>query len=423
MFQQFLFKPAIPSKEYLKKFQLLFSNLPMLEITRQRGRKLSHSKFSFLLACIYKNLRGLRNFSDLLSEIKDYPDVTKICGFNCLPNHERFSSFIQDTPNDFFKSIREIIINELIALGEITGQYLSTDNCPVFANVKENNFKTNVKDRFDKTKISHGDPDATLGAYVVYRPQKKVDFFRGYRNHIINDAISELPVAEKTYPNNVSGSTLFVPQFKYVKDTFQFDICAVMGDAEFDSYKNIEFVVKELEAEPIIAKNPRAGEGHKYKISKTGEPVCIAGIHMLSHGKYFEKQKNRWRHKFVCRVKCSKKFARQVGGWCPSNHPNFVNNRYGCCVNLRIDVDESIRNSINYGSETFKKLYRLRTSSERIFSRFLSCFMQHPTVSGLQAVSNLCSIAHITVLLIALTAVKTGHKDKIRFIKNFLKIL
>jgi len=41
-------------------------------------------------------------------------------------------------------------------------------------------------------------------------------------------------------------------------------------------------------------------------------------------------------------------------------------------------------------------------------------------VRGLQAVSIHCTIARITILLVALIAAKTGNKDKIRFIKSFL---
>jgi len=50
----------------------------------------------------------------------------------------------------------------------------------------------------------------------------------------------------------------------------------------------------------------------------------------------------------------------------------------------------------------------------------LELAMQNPSVRGLQAISNHSTIAHITVLLIALTAIKTGNKDKIRFVKSFL---
>jgi len=49
--------------------------------------------------------------------------------------------------------------------------------------------------------------------------------------------------------------------------------------------------------------------------------------------------------------------------------------------------------------------------------------MQHPTVTGINAVSNHCSLAHITVLAIAIAAVKTNNPKKIRFIKGLLKTL
>ena len=83
-------------------------------------------------------------------------------------------------------------------------------------------------------------------------------------------------------------------------------------------------------------------------------------------------------------------------------------------------VSEDNREQIAYGTPKFKKIYNLRSGGERIFSRLLDLCMQNPSVRGLQAVSNHCTIAHITVLLVALTAVKTGNKDKIRFVKSLL---
>jgi len=83
-------------------------------------------------------------------------------------------------------------------------------------------------------------------------------------------------------------------------------------------------------------------------------------------------------------------------------------------------LSKDIRKQIAYGTPEFKKIYNLRSECERIFSRLLDLCMQNASVRGLQAVSNHCTIAHITVLLIALTAAKTGNKDKIRFVKSFL---
>ncbi|MBN1272353.1 MAG: DDE transposase, partial [Candidatus Aminicenantes bacterium] len=80
----------------------------------------------------------------------------------------------------------------------------------------------------------------------------------------------------------------------------------------------------------------------------------------------------------------------------------------------------SVREKIEYGTQKFKLIYNQRTSAERVYSRLLAITMQNPTVIGLQATENHCTIAHITVLLVALTAHGLGFKDKIRYVKSFL---
>ncbi len=75
---------------------------------------------------------------------------------------------------------------------------------------------------------------------------------------------------------------------------------------------------------------------------------------------------------------------------------------------------------IDYGSESFKKDFNMRTGSERVFSRLLSVCMQNTPVIGLKSTANHVTIAHITVLLVGLTAAKSGMSDKVRFIKSFL---
>jgi len=57
---------------------------------------------------------------------------------------------------------------------------------------------------------------------------------------------------------------------------------------------------------------------------------------------------------------------------------------------------------------------------ERGFSRLLALAMQNPTVVGLIATRNHCTIAHITMLLVALAAHREGFPDKIRYVKSFL---
>jgi hypothetical protein len=100
-------------------------------------------------------------------------------------------------------------------------------------------------------------------------------------------------------------------------------------------------------------------------------------------------------------------------------HPQFAKGT-GCFACQQV-VDEDIRKQINYASKEFKKFYDLRSGSERIFSRLLELARQNPSVRGLRAISNHCTVAHITILLVGLAAVRTGNKDKIRFVKSFLR--
>lgn len=406
----------------LKNYELLFDNLDSFSFgskPRPKGGRLPYHPSCLLRALIYKNLRGLNSLSDLTDDILNNPSVALRCGFDILkplPSVERFSKFLSDTPNQSLQKIRIALILKLIETGQIKGRYLSLDSCPVPACVKENNLRTNTRNRFSKNKLIKGDPDAGLGVIVHYpvNDKKQIQYFWGYRNHVVSDAESELPIWEVTKPANVHEANMLIPMFSDMKKAFSFDIAGVIGDSAYDSEAILNYIFKELKAKPYIARNPRRKINLEYKVSSKGSRICIAGFEMLYWGRF--KDRGKLRLKFVCPITYSKAF-RKNNPSCPMWHPKFLNGK-GCTAYLR--ADENIRERINYGSEEFKKIYNLRTGSERIFSRLLSVCMQRPSIKGLQSTTNYCTIAHITVLLVALTAVTTGNRDKIRFIKSLL---
>ncbi|MCD6412721.1 MAG: transposase [Elusimicrobia bacterium] len=379
---------------------------------------------SIIKTLVLKNLFALSNLSDLVRFLYDFPILRQICSldsFQSSPTVERFSHFLKSFPNSLLQTCRINLLHQIISHNQISGKFISADSCPVISPVKENNPKTNVKDRFNKYKICSADPDAKLGITVSFLKSKKsISYFWGYRNHILNDALSELPIDEITKPANIHDSQFLIPRLKFISSTFNFKTRAVIADSAYDSSPIFDFIVNDLHASPIIARNPRnSASTSSFSLSPKGIPVCLAGFEMISRGIFFDKSHNRKRHKFICPIKASKKFARKYP-FCPWNHPKFFSNRFGCSTYIRLDIDDSIRKSINYGSQLFKKIYSHRTSSERIFSRLLSLSMQTPSVKGLNSISNVCTIAHITVLLIALAAVKSGNSDKIRFVKKLI---
>jgi transposase len=419
--QNLLFSPKLKLPHPLRKYELLFENLntlPLESSDASEGRR-PISKPAILKSFIYRNLKAFTTLYSLAMDLIDNQGISTICGLpqthNIQTLVERLSSFLKNTPNHLLQEIRKNIILELIALGEIKGISLAIDSSCVYVQVKENNLNSSVKDRFDKFKFPKGDPDARLSVHVEFpKPFKKeIKFFWGYRNHVIWDAKSELPVTEITKPANVSEQSLFIPLFAQTQIDFNFSIEEVLADAGYDAEYLLNFVVNDLKAKPFIAKNLRWSAHSDVKVTNTGL-TCAAGFPMIYWGKF--KDRGKIRLKYVCPITHSKSYAKKYIV-CPWNHPKFIKGK-GCFAYRRGDAD--IRNTINYGSAAFKTTYHQRSSAERGFSRLLTFCMQTPSVRGLNAIANCCTIAHITVLLIALTAVKSGNKDKIRFIRKFL---
>ena len=191
-----------------------------------------------------------------------------------------------------------------------------------------------------------------------------------------------------------------------------FSIKGILADAIYDTEKIFDFIIHALCAKPYIAHNPRAGR--EVKLSLKGNRICIAGFEMVYWGKF--KDRGKTRLKFVCPITHSKKFRKQHP-FCPWFHPRFVKGN-GCVAYRRAETHP--RDTVRYRPGEFEKIYRLRVGAERIFSRLLTITMQNPSVRGLQAISNHCTIAHITILAVALAACESGQRDKLRFIKTFL---
>lgn len=177
----------------LENFRILFANLKAdhLDPTYVTGRKpFSHQ--SLLKAIIFKNLNGLSSLSDLTVALNNNPSAAIRCGFNILrplPSVQRYSEFLRNKDNTALQKIRIHLVHELASLGLIRGTYVSIDSGAVLAKVRENNLKTNVKDRFNKERICKGDPDTRLGIMVTFsQSRKEISYFWGYRNHVITDA-------------------------------------------------------------------------------------------------------------------------------------------------------------------------------------------------------------------------------------------
>jgi hypothetical protein len=402
------------------KYDFLFEPLPSLSLhPKEKGRP-PFSRDALLKAFVYKALRRLKTLSDLTFEFYNNPIMSQVVGldpYKAPPSIERFSEFLRATPHLLLEKIRVLLVQQGLDEKIISGKHLVMDSCPIVVKVRENNFKTSVsQNRFDKTRIPKGDPDARLGVLIHFpQPsQTQVRYFWGYRNHIVADAEEELPLWEITHPADVSEVHPAIPMLQKTQETFSLLIEIVSGDAYYDSEKILCFIIEDLKARAIIPRNPRTQQSTHYTLR--GDNVfCQADLPLHRKGKMTVKRTGITYLQYCCPIHFGKE--RQKYLLCPASHPKFLSQK-GC--NVLIRLTPSIRERIDYGSETFKEFHKKRSSVERVFSRLLSIAMQEPPVIGIDAIRNYCTIGHITVLLVALAAKRSGHQDKIRFVRSFV---
>jgi hypothetical protein len=401
------------------KYDILFEPLPPLPVVGKRRGRPPFSKDALLKALIYKALRRMKTLTDLTFEFQNNPSINEAVGFDLYedpPSIERFSQFLRETPHPVLQNVRIQLVQSLLEQGIISAKHLVMDSCPILAKVKENNLKTALSNRFDKTRRPKGDPDARLGSLLHFpqRFKKEVRYFWGYRNHIIADAQEELPLWEVTHPADISEVHQAIPLLQKIKETFPLVIETVGGDALYDAESILRFIIENLRAQAVIPRNLRSNQDSSYLL-KGNDVYCQADLPMYRKGKTTKRTTGITYLQYSCPIHFGKERQRHL--ICPATHPKFITQK-GC--NVLIRLTPSIRESIDYGSEVFKQLQNKRTSVERIFSRLLSIAMQDPPVIGLDAIRNYCTIAHITVLLVALVAKCSGYPDKIRFIRSFV---
>jgi len=403
------------------RYGVLFSNLPSLSVTQISGAGRKPYDRNFLLrALVYRCLRQIPNLTELVFELGNNPCLVECLGFDPLkstPPIERFSHFLHHTENSVLQEVRLSLVHNLISKGVIKGKVIALDSCSVVAPLRENNLKTCLgRSRFDKNQPPKGDPQTGVGVRIHFPKQQKkeVTYFWGYRNHSVTDTESELTLWEETHPANVSEVKRAIPMMKAIKG-LSLPTAFVTADSGYDAEVVLEYIVDEMHAQPIIARRVQQQQDESFRIE--GRDVyCAANLPMAHRGRIINKAKGLIYRQYGCPLHWRKTLQKQYL-LCPAGHPKFLKQK-GC--NFLIRLTPSIRTQIPYGTELFIENFRKRIAIERSYSRLLTITMQHPTVRGLRANSNQCTIAHIATLLVALTAANLGEPDKVRWIKSFV---
>lgn len=407
------------SQPKAKFYSDLFLHLDLSEFPEfnaNTGRK-GFSNQAKLRAAIVMKCECFSCVTDLLDYLRNNLLIAHYCGFNImkpLPSYWTLDRFINSLDNDLLQNLMHSQVKKLYELGVLDTSFIALDSTPIMANTSQNNPKSFKKDKFSPDNQPKSDKDCALGVHTASNQhnEKKCEFYWGYKNHVLVDCITGLPIFELATTADVSDSTVALDILSQTNTFLPVNECTFIADKAYD-VKAIYNTVKDVyEGDCVIPLNKRNTKNPK-KLS-SGHPICEAGLAMNKDGKC--RSEGRIRQKYCCPFRNSK------SGCCPCNHKNWNNGKKHRGCTKYITVPDDYRLSIDRDCISFKKIYSLRTEAERYNARFKQTGQERLWVHSENAVTNLNTIAHIALLAVAYAAFITNLNYSVRHLKSAKRI-
>ena len=352
--------------------------------------------------------------TDLLDYLQNNLLIAYLCEFNILkplPSYWTFERFIKTLDNKLLQKLMQNQVLNLVDLGIIDTSFIALDSTPVAANTAANSPKSFKKNKFLKNCQPKSDKECGLGVHTASNQinERNYEFYWGYKNHILVDCITGLPICELTTTADTADCSVALSILRQTNKFLSVEECTFIADKGYD-IKEIYNTVKDVyHGDCIIPLNKRNTKNPQKLPS--GHPVCDSGLAMNKDGKSYDL--SRTRQKYYCPFKLSKSAS------CPCNHKNWNNGKKAKGCTKYVTIPDDYRLSIDRDCASFKKLYALRTEAERYNSRFKQTGQERLWVFGFNSAQNLNTVSHIALLTVAYTAVVTKSDFSYRCLKSF----
>ena len=406
------------SQPNVRFYKNIFAHLDVgaIELTKAKEGRPSEKVALFRSFVVMKNEK-ISRVSELLDYLKNNLIVAHLCGFDIskpLPSYWTFRRYVRNIANTALKEIMKRQVLMLVEMKLIDSSFLGLDATPNIANTKQNNPKSFIPNKFDKNNHPKADKDCSLGVHTAsnQHTDRNYEFYWGYKNHILIDCITGLPIFEMTTGAETADCSVAVDILKETHSFLSLDECYFIADAGYDIKEIYNTIRNVYHGDAFIPINPRNTKD--IMLLPIGVPLCDAGLAMHKNGRCLSQ--NRSMQKFSC------PFKRSNTSSCPINHPKWIINskRYGCTKSTTIPDD--YRLSIDRSSKHFKDTYKLRTECERYNSRFKSTGQERLWVRNFYSAQNLNSFAHIAILAVAIAAVISNYDFSYRAISSFKRL-
>jgi IS5 family transposase len=366
-----------------------------LEKEHWTGRK-GYSVRGMWCALVAGLLHQCHSLADIVRLLVRDKDTRIVCGFSKgdIPSEDALGRFLKKLVRHeaMLEKCFADLVKEARQLLPGFGTKLAVDS-------------TDIKAYSNGHRDTPSDPDARWGAKGAGHhsgpakdKQGDLYYWFGYKLHMVVDALYELPVSFQLTPANESDTIHMEALLKKAgADQNETRPEAVIADKGYDSQGNNRFVFVECKAAPIIPIREVEGMQMPDICNAKGTPLCSCGLEMTYWGRDGNYLKYRCPEavgKGVCksRFKCSA-------------------SPYGYVLKLPIADDPRRHPPVPRETEKFQRLYRLRTSVERVNSRVKDLLaLGRITVRGIAKVT-----VRSLLSLLAMLAAAVGMAQQRRF--------
>ena len=329
--------------------------------------------------------------------------IAHYCGFNImepLPSYWTYDRCLRQLNNGALKSIMANLGRKLYELGVVDASFVGLDSTPVMANTKQNNPKSFAKNKFSKENHPKSDPDCALGVHSASNQhnERRYEFYRGYKSHVLVDCISGLPLYELTTPGNVADSSVAAEILAKADRVISLKECTFLADKGYDVksiYNTVKRSMRARRLSPSIhaARKPWKRFLPVIRSARLGLPCTRTARRptMGVPGRNTAVLSASLRLVFAPAATKTGTMGRKAGA---------ARNTGPFPMTNRLSIDRSCL--------CFKRTYALRTECERYNSRFKSTGQERLWVRSGASAANLNTLAHIPALAVALAAVLHG---------------
>jgi hypothetical protein len=389
-----------------------------------RGRP-PHPESAYLKAFLLRILHTFRYTTQLRHFLVTHPllvielgftlelDLTADFGFDVektLPCRFWFGQKLHDLDQTLLQSLLHATVAALQEEIPGLGETVAFDVKHIYAWVKENNERTHVSERYDKTKRLAGDPDCRLGVKRSTNQEQsngstkeEKEYIWGYGSGVAaatTPDYGDVVLAEYTQPFNAGDITYFRSLYQQTVVALGHFPTHITADAAFDAW----YVYDAAARHGGIGAVPLNQHGHpRFSRDTDGVPLCPKGLRM--HPTYKFAHPNGYRAQIY---RCPLYFP-SVQEQETCDHTQFQAAK-GCVKHINIEPGGLMRLHLDRESPLYRALYNQRTSCERINSQAKELGIEQPKVRNAQSIKNLNTLTYLVINVRALAKVKVINK-------------